>query len=221
MYRIILSTALALSLTACSTFDPYTGEKEASKTATGATIGAGVAAVLAYIGSRDDDSDVRRRRILKSAAGGAAIGGGVGYYMDSQEAKLRKQLRDTGVSVVREGNNINLIMPGNITFATDSSDIRSDFYEVLNSVVLVINEFDQTLVVVAGHTDSTGSTSYNQTLSQRRAQSVSQYFLSKNVLSDRLESVGFGENHPIADNTTAAGRQLNRRVEITLVPVTE
>ncbi|GAB1262570.1 OmpA family protein [Aurantivibrio plasticivorans] len=221
MYRIILSTALALSLTACSTFDPYTGEKEASKTATGATIGAGVAAVLAYIGSRDDDSDVRRRRILKSAAGGAAIGGGVGYYMDSQEAKLRKQLRDTGVSVVREGNNINLIMPGNITFATDSSDIRSDFYEVLNSVVLVINEFDQTLVIVAGHTDSTGSTSYNQTLSQRRAQSVSQYFLSKNVLSDRLESVGFGENHPIADNTTAAGRQLNRRVEITLVPVTE
>lgn len=226
MKKAILTTAtsavLSLGLiTGCATYDPYTGEKEASKAAIGGGIGAGVAAVVAYVANRDVDSDTRRERILKSAAGGAAIGGGVGYYMDTQEAKLRKQLRDTGVSVERDGDNINLIMPGNITFATDSANISEGFFPVLNSVSLVIKEFDRTLVVVAGHTDSTGSDSYNKLLSEKRAQSVTNYFLSQKILSDRLETVGFGEAHPIASNDSASGREQNRRVEITLLPISE
>jgi outer membrane protein OmpA-like peptidoglycan-associated protein len=146
------------------------------------------------------------------------VGGGIGYYMDAQEAKLRKQLRDSGVRVERDGDNINLIMPGNITFASNSADIKADFFSVMNAVALVINEFDKTLVFIAGHTDSVGSDSDNQILSQRRAEAVARYFASQEVASIRLESVGFGEQRPVADNSSKAGKQQNRRVEITLLP---
>jgi outer membrane protein OmpA-like peptidoglycan-associated protein len=218
--NIFLVGIICLTLQACTTYDPYTGDAKTSKTAAGAGIGASIGAVIAYIDNKDESSRKRNQRILAAAGGGAAIGGGIGFYMDNQEAKLRKQLRDSGVSVVREGNNINLVMPGNITFGSDSGNIKSDFYDVLDSVAIVLNEFDQTLVVVSGHTDSTGSDSYNQPLSERRAGSVADYLGSKQVLAARLDVIGFGERQPIADNTTATGRQLNRRVEITLVPVT-
>ncbi len=221
MKHIASALTLAGLLSACATYDPYTGEKEASKAAVGAGIGAGVAAVLAYLDNDDEDVTRRNQRILAAAAGGAAIGGGIGYYMDAQEAKLRKQLRDTGVSVERVGDNINLIMPGNITFATARSEIAADFYPVLNSVAVVLEEYDKTLVVVAGHTDSDGAASYNQGLSEQRAQSVSRYLQSQGVAAVRLEPVGFGETQPIASNATAAGKQQNRRVEITLVPATQ
>ena len=141
--------------------------------------------------------------------------------MDKQEAKLRQQLRGTGVSVERVGDNINLIMPGNITFATNSADINSSFYPVLDSVALVLTEFDKTVVVVAGHTDSDGSDALNETLSRNRASSVSNYLISQKILPARFEIIGFGERQPIASNTTAEGKQLNRRVEITLLPVTQ
>jgi outer membrane protein OmpA-like peptidoglycan-associated protein len=141
--------------------------------------------------------------------------------MDTQEAKLRKTLRATGVSVEREGDNINLIMPGNITFVTDGHDLNADFYEVLDSVILVLQEFDKTIIVVAGHTDSRGSDDYNQALSERRAGSVARYLLSRDVVEARIETIGFGEGTPIADNGTAEGRSLNRRVELSLLPITE
>lgn len=221
MKKIITALSVLCLLSACTTFDPYTGESKASKTAMGAGIGASIAAVVAYIDNKDKDSTTRRQRIMAAATGGAAIGGGVGYYMDAQEAKLRKQLRNTGVSVQREGDKINLIMPGNITFATNSANINTSFYDVLNSVVLVLEEYNKTIIVVAGHTDSSGSDQYNQKLSEERARSVASYFHGKNILSDRLESVGFGEKQPVADNNMEAGRQMNRRVEITLLPVTE
>jgi outer membrane protein OmpA-like peptidoglycan-associated protein len=221
-YTASLSFFLCLfTLQACSTFDPYTGEEKASKTAIGASIGAGVGAVIAYIDNKDEDSRQRNKRILAAAGGGAAIGGGMGYYMDAQEAKLRKQLRGSGVSVERVGDNINLIMPGNITFASNSANINAGFYGVLDSVALVITEYDKTLVVVAGHTDSDGSDSFNRDLSQRRAGSVSDYLISQRILPVRLETVGFGETQPISENTSAEGKQLNRRVEITLLPITE
>ena len=151
---------------------------------------------------------------------GALAGGAVGYYMDQQEAKLRAELAGTGVSVTRMGDNITLNMPGNVTFATDSADLSPAFFEVLNSVGKVLKEFDQTVVEVAGHTDSTGSESYNQSLSERRATSVSQYFSAKGITEQRLMSVGMGELRPVADNGSADGRQANRRVEITMVPIT-
>jgi len=140
--------------------------------------------------------------------------------MDRQEMKLRQTLEGTGVSVTRMGDNITLNMPGNITFAVDSSDISANFYAVLDSVALVLDEFDQTLVEVAGHTDSTGAEQYNQQLSLRRADSVAAYLRSRKVAGDRLMIVGAGETYPVASNETAAGRQLNRRVEITIVPLT-
>jgi outer membrane protein OmpA-like peptidoglycan-associated protein len=219
MKKIITTASAILLLQACTTFDPYTGESKTSKTAIGATAGASLAAVIAFIDNKDKDSRTRNKRILAAASGGAAIGGGIGYYMDTQEAKLRKQLRDSGVSIVRDGNKINLVMPGNITFASNSSNINSNFTSVLDSVSLVLEEYNQTIIVVSGHTDSSGSAQHNQKLSEDRAGSVANYLRGQKILSDRLETVGFGETQPVVTNKTAAGRELNRRVEITLLPI--
>jgi len=111
-------------------------------------------------------------------------------------------------------------MPGNITFATNSANINTNFISVLNSVVLVLEEYNKTLVVVSGHTDSSGSEQHNQKLSEARASSVATYLREQKIISDRLEIIGFGESQPVADNKTAEGRELNRRVEITLLPIT-
>lgn len=216
-----LIIASALILNGCTTFDPYTGEEKTSSTAKGAGIGATSALLLSYISNRNKSSSERKKRMLRDAGIGAIVGGGIGYYMDTQEAKLRKQLRGTGVSVKRDGNNINLIMPSNITFALDGRNLNSKFYPVLNSVSLVINEFNKTTVMVSGHTDSTGSNAYNQRLSEDRARSVADYLVNKKVVPARLDVAGFGEKYPIATNKTKQGRSLNRRVEITLLPITE
>jgi outer membrane protein OmpA-like peptidoglycan-associated protein len=223
MQKIIIAVMAAsfLLVSGCQTFDAYTGEEKTSNTAKGAGIGAGVGVVLAYLTNRKSSSKKRKKRMLQAAGIGAIAGGGVGYYMDTQEAKLRKQLRSTGVSVERDGDNINLIMPGNITFQTGNHNLNPGFYEVLDSVILVLNEFNKTIIVVAGHTDSKGSNEYNQGLSERRANAVSEYLLTKQVVEARIESVGFGEAHPIADNGTDAGRSENRRVELSLIPITE
>jgi len=209
----------AMLTTACTTYDPYTRDAKTSKATKGAVIGAVSGAVIGAI--TGDDSRERRKRALIGAGVGGLTGGGIGYYMDVQEAKLREKLEGTGVSVSREGDNIVLNMPGNITFATDSSDINGNFYNVLDSVTLVLNEYNQTVVELAGHTDSTGSDSYNQELSVRRAGTVAGYLYNKGIDELRLMAIGHGERRPVADNSTDAGRQMNRRVELTLVPVTE
>lgn len=209
------------ALSGCTTFDPYTGEEKTTNTAKGAGIGASAALIISYMANKDKNAGERNRRMLRDAGIGAIAGGGVGYYMDTQEAKLRKQLRSTGVSVERDGDNINLIMPGNITFPTAGSSLKSDFYSVLDSVALVLEEFDKTIIAVAGYTDSQGSDSYNQKLSEDRAASVAAYLKGKKIVAARFEVIGFGEKNPIADNKTAEGRALNRRVELTLLPITE
>lgn len=218
---VIISIVSLSFLSGCETFDAYTGEKKTSSTAKGAGIGAGVGAVLAYLANKDESSKTRKRKMLQAAGIGAIAGGGIGYYMDSQEAELRKTLRDSGVSVERDGDNINLVMPGNITFVTAGHDLNADFHEVLDSVIIVLQEFDKTIIVSAGNTDSRGSETYNQALSERRANSVAQYLLTKGVVQARIDSVGFGEGTPIADNSTDEGRSLNRRVELSLIPITE
>jgi len=210
--------ALVVVLAGCETLDPYTGETQTSKATRGALIGAAAGAVVGLVSG--DDAVERRQRALIGAGVGALAGGAIGNYMDRQEAALRAELQGSGVSVTRIGDNITLNMPGNITFATDSSDLNAGFFDVLGSVTKVLKEYDQTVVEVAGHTDSTGSDAYNQQLSERRAQSVSNYFTSRNISAQRLITVGMGETRPVADNGTAEGRQLNRRVEITMVPVT-
>ncbi len=218
---IAIATASIIVLSGCETFDAYTGESKTSNTAKGAGIGASIGLALAYVQNRDKSSSDRKKAMLKGAGIGAIAGGGVGYYMDSQEAKLRKQLRSTGVSVERDGDNINLIMPGNITFESGGSNLSNSFYAVMDSVVLVVQEFDKTIIVTAGHTDSKGSDSYNLLLSERRATTVAGYLRHKGVVEARLETIGFGETQPLADNGTAEGRALNRRVEISLFPISE
>lgn len=215
---ILATTLLAVFVTGCETLDAYTRESETSKATKGALIGAAAGAVVGLISG--DDAVERRKRALIGAGIGALAGGSIGMYMDKQEAQLRAELEGTGVSVTRMGDNITLNMPGNVTFATDSSDLSPAFFDVLNSVGKVLGEFDQTVVEVAGHTDSTGSDAYNQSLSERRSASVSTYLQAQGVLSQRLITVGMGESRPVADNMTSEGRQLNRRVEITMVPVT-
>jgi outer membrane protein OmpA-like peptidoglycan-associated protein len=216
MKVLCIALCLSLSAAACSTTNPYTGERQTSKAAIGAGIGAAGGAIAGgLIGGGD-----WRKRALLGAGVGAVAGGSVGYYMDVQEAKLRDKLQGTGVSVTRQGDSIMLNMPGNVTFDTNSAAIRPQFFEVLNSVVLVINEYKQTYVDVLGHTDSTGSDAYNMQLSQQRAESVASYFRSQGVLADRILTRGFGKTMPIATNDTAEGRALNRRVEIKLTPIT-
>ena len=215
---VLVIAGITAVLSGCETLDPYTGETETSKATKGALIGA-AAGVVAGLMSGDDAVE-RRQHALIGAGIGALAGGAVGNYMDKQEAKLRAELQGTGVSVTRIGDNITLNMPGNVTFDTDSSALRPQFFGVLNSVGKVLTEYDKTVVEVAGHTDSTGSDSYNMQLSQRRANTVGEYLYTQGIMDQRIMTVGMGEHHPIADNATPEGRQLNRRVEITLVPVT-
>ncbi len=215
----VFSIISIVSLSACTTLDPYTREEKTSHAVKGAAIGAAVGVAAGLI--TGDDSKERKKRALIMGGVGAIAGGGVGVYMDKQEMKLRQTLENTGVSVIRVGDNITLNMPGNITFGVDSADINSGFYKILDSVALVLIEYKKTLVEVAGHTDSTGSYQYNQSLSERRAVSVADYLVSRSVMADRLITVGAGEQYPVAGNETSAGRQLNRRVEINIVPLTE
>jgi len=211
----IMVLCVALLCVACESIDPYTGESKTNNTTKGAGIGAVVGAAVGAIINHDD----REKGALAGAVAGGAIGGGVGYYMDQQEAALRQQLQGSGVQVVRDGDNIRLVMPGNITFATGSYDIRPRFFDVLNSVALVVKKFNKTTIQVSGHTDSTGSSSLNQRLSERRASSVGRYLIVQKVARGRVSTVGYSFRYPIASNKTASGREQNRRVELQLVPI--
>lgn len=208
----------AFSLTACTTVNPYTEEKQPSKLAIGAGVGAAGGAVIGLLTSGNKN---RQRNVLLGAGLGALAGGGVGYYMDVQEAKLRQRLRNSGVSITRAGNQIILNMPSNVTFETDSADINARFYDVLNSVAIVLKEYEKTTVDVIGHTDSVGSAAYNQELSERRARSVAEYLAGQGIMAARLLVAGRGESQPVASNSTPEGRAQNRRVEIQISPLTQ
>ena len=212
---LAMSTAL-VATTACTT-DPNTGRRTISKTA----IGAGVGLLGGYlagdvIGGRSD----RTAKII-GAGVGALAGGAVGAYMDRQEAELRRQTAGTGVDVIRSGDDLILRMPSGITFPVDSYAIQPQFQQTLNEVARTLGTYNQTYIDVLGHTDSTGSDAYNQTLSVNRAQSVANYLSTRGVASARIGVRGFGETQPIATNATEAGRAQNRRVEIKVVPVTQ
>ena len=214
LYSILLMTALA----GCQTIDPYTGQTKTSNATKGAAIGAATGAVIGAISG--DNNRERRKNAAIGAGVGVLAGGGIGYYMDQQEAKLRARLAGTGVYVSRNGDQIILNMPGNVTFASNQADIKAGFYPVLDSVALVLEEYDKTLVEVVGHTDSTGSDAINQPLSERRAASVGAYLTSRGVIPQRLATYGMSSRYPVATNDSSQGRALNRRVEITLVPIT-
>ncbi|MBL8789482.1 MAG: OmpA family protein [Rhizobiales bacterium] len=214
----ISATALTILLAAC-TSNPYTGEKQVSKgfigAGTGAALGAAAGAILGQTTSLDT-----RKAALVGAGIGALAGGGVGVYMDNQETKLRQQLQNTGVSVTRDGDRIILNMPSNITFDTDRADIQPAFFSTLNSVALVLKEYDKSLVDVVGHTDSDGSADYNLDLSRRRANAVARYLVAQQLDPNRFDVQGRGKDDPVASNATPEGKARNRRVEITIVPLT-
>lgn len=211
--KFLIAALAAVFVSGCTT-DPYTGQQKVSNLAGGAALGAlGGAGVGMLVGGDD------RKNALIGAGIGALAGGAIGGYMDQQEAEMRAQLQGTGISVTRVGNNIVLNMPSNITFDSDQSAIKPQFYQTLNSVALVLQKFNRSLVDVAGHTDSTGSDSHNLTLSQQRAESVTSYLVSQGNDPRRFYTQGFGESRPIADNGSNAGRAANRRVEIQISPL--
>ncbi|WP_164118339.1 OmpA family protein [Sphingorhabdus sp. Alg239-R122] len=213
---IMLSGVAALGLSACVT-NPETGNKVLSKTAIGGVAGAVGGYFLGdLVGGRRD----RTEKIL-GAGIGAVAGAGVGYYLDKQQKELERKTEGTGVDVVREGDSLILNMPSQVTFGVDSSAIQPNFQSTLAEVAGTLKEYEKTYIDVYGHTDSTGSDSYNQGLSERRAGSVASYLTGQGVQSARLATQGFGESQPIATNTTEEGRAANRRVEIRIVPVTE
>ena len=215
--KILLAAAAATALTACTT-DAMTGERRIS---TEAGVGAVVGALGGYllgdlIGGRND-----RTAKIVGAGIGAVAGGAVGSYMDRQEQEMRRQTEGTGVDVIRQGDDLLLRMPSGITFAFDSYEVQPQFQSTLNEIASTLNAYESTYVDVMGHTDSTGSDSYNQTLSVNRANAVADYLAMQGVQRARMATVGYGESQPIADNSTEYGREQNRRVEIKVVPVTQ
>ena len=208
----------AVLLSGCATYTGQTQDpNDPNRTRTGALIGAGIGAVAGLL--TGDDAVERRPRARGGAGVGARAGAGRGAEHDRPEAALRRQRAGTGVDVGRQGDNNTLNMPGNITFAFDSSNLQPQFYPVLDNVADTLNEYNQTVIEVAGHTDSVGTDSYNQTLSVQRAQSVANYLAGRGVMRERMIVTGAGESRPIASNATEAGRAQNRRVEITIVPL--
>ncbi|MEM7444092.1 MAG: OmpA family protein [Pseudomonadota bacterium] len=185
-------------------------------TGTGALLGAGAGAALGTLAGGNDT-----RNALIGAGIGALAGGAVGYYMDQQEAALQADLAASGAAVTRQGDNLLVSLPAGVTFATDSYDIKPEFYGPLTNVAQTLREYQSSIVNVMGHTDNTGSAAYNQTLSEQRAQAVANFLIQQGVNPARVYSQGFGLTRPVADNSTAAGRAANRRVEIEIIPFTE
>ena len=214
----LAAATISMLAAGCAT---YTGQTNApddpNRTQRGALIGAAIGAAVGLLSG--DDAVERRQRALVGAGVGGLAGAGVGAYQDRQEAELRRRMAGTGVDVVRQGDNITLNMPSNITFDFDSSTLKPQFTPVLDNVAQTLTQYNQTVVEVAGHTDSVGTDQYNQALSERRANSVAAYLGSHGVMQQRMITVGAGESRPIASNDTESGRAQNRRVEITLVPV--
>lgn len=214
MQKKLTALIFICSISGCATLDnsihstdPTTGERQVNNTAKGAGIGALAGAVIGAIADGGKGAAI-------GAASGAALGGGIGYYMDRQEAELRRKLEGTGVRVLREGNNLKLIMPGNITFATGSANINATFYPVLNSVALVLKEYNKSRLGVYGFTDATGRFERNQILSEQRADSVAAYLTGQGIAPARMTVKGMSQRFPIASNDTPQGREQNRRVEL-------
>ena len=211
---LLIAVAASVSLVGCAATEDFATNPDKQKTRQGAAIGAAGGAVVGLL------IDGGWKGALIGAGVGALAGGAVGNYQDKQEAKLRQQIAGSGVEVVRKGDNITLGMPGNVTFALNSAQLNPEFDSVLDKVASTLVEYNQTMIQIAGHTDSTGSHEYNMKLSEQRAMSVKNYLAGRGVPAKRMVTVGAGPDYPVASNDTPEGRAENRRVEITIVPVT-
>lgn len=216
----LIATATALTLLAgCASNNPYDQQANQGSSNKTAIYGGLGALAGAAVGAATSSKRDRTKGVLIGAAIGGAAAGGYGYYLDRQEAELRRSMQGTGIDIQREGDLLTLVMPGNVTFATGSDEIAGNFYGPLNDLARSLQQYNQSIVEVVGHTDNTGSRSFNMQLSKRRAQSVGYYLESQGVASQRLNIQGVGPDQPIASNSTAQGRQDNRRVEVQLRPM--
>ena len=216
---VSVSIAALVGAAACTTTDPYRSGPVRNNTGTGVIAGALGGALLGYL-TNTSDGEQGRKNALIGAGIGALAGGAVGNYMDRQQRALEAELSGTGVGVARQGDNLVLRMPSDVTFATNQSSIDPRFNAVLDDVARVLNEYDRSTIDIIGHADSAGTDEYNLDLSRRRASSVAGYLVSRNVLDDRIFVDGRGESQPIASNDTPAGKAQNRRVEIMIRPFT-
>ncbi|MBM7060129.1 OmpA family protein [Pseudomonas sp. UL073] len=215
---IVAATAVAL-LAGCASQNPYDAPQQSSGGVSKTAKYGGLGALAGAVAGAAINHDNRGKGALIGAAVAGAAGAGYGYYADKQEEELRRSMQGTGVEVQRQGDTIQLIMPGNITFATDSANIANSFYSPLNNLANSFKQYNQNSIEVIGYTDSTGSRAHNMDLSQRRAQSVAGYLTAQGVDASRVSTRGMGPDQPIASNATPDGRAQNRRVEVTLRPL--
>jgi outer membrane protein OmpA-like peptidoglycan-associated protein len=214
---LVTGVSVVALLGACTTTDPYSSTPRRNNTGTGVIAGALGGALLGYL-TNTSNSEEGRKNALIGAGIGALGGAAVGAYMDRQQRDLEAELSGTGVGVARQGDNLVLRMPSDVTFASNQSSINPAFYATLDDVAAVLNRYDQSIVDIIGHADSDGAEDYNLNLSRQRASSVAQYLVNRNVLADRLYVDGRGESQPVATNATADGKAQNRRVEIVIRP---
>ena len=211
-YKFIASMLLISFISGCSSINPYTGEKEINDTSIGTGVGAaGGAVVGALLGGGKG-----------AAIGGilgAATGGIVGNIFDRENEELRQALVGSGVQVRRVGHTIQLVMAADVTFETNQANVQTNFYPTLNSITTIFKKYQDNTITITGYTDNTGSASYNLLLSEERAANVGSYLISRGVPPNRIFTKGRGRSNPIAPNTTARGRSLNRRVVINLRPI--
>lgn len=216
--RLTVAATLVALISGCATDGSgmtQTGQGAAIGTATGAAAGA-------LIGSLSGNAG---RGALIGAVGGALAGGMVGAYMEKQHQDFQKALADeiaSGMIRVQKLPNHELLvgMTGETAFEVDSDRIKPGFYSTMDKIAAIVSKYGKTELAVEGHTDNTGSVQHNQILSERRAGSVENYLTNSGVYQERVASSGFGKARPVASNDTSAGRRLNRRVDIIIVPIT-
>lgn len=215
MKKVVSLVLLSLVLfTACKSVDPYTGEQKVNNKSKGAATGAVVGGIIGGLANGTNGA-------LVGAAAGGLGGLAYGAYLDNQEAELRKELEGTGVQIKRDKdtNSLKLILPGNITFDSSKASVKDDFRKVLDSIAKVTGKYKKTKLQIVGYTDNTGKYDMNMGLSRDRANSVRDYLVFKGVAANRMLTDGRGPENPVGDNKTSAGRETNRRVEISFMEI--
>jgi outer membrane protein OmpA-like peptidoglycan-associated protein len=208
--HIIICTALVASLTSCASLDT----KQKQGTAIGAGVGAGVGAALGQAIGRNTKSTVIGAGI--GAALGGLAGNQVGGYMDRQEQELRNVVASSEAASIRRSEDVLVAtFKGETFFNHDSSMLLPGGYTEVSRIAGILNKYNQTQIEVGGHTDSTGDEQYNQQLSMRRADAVKNALVQQGINPSRIRTYGYGESRPISSNAAT-----NRRVEITIIPVT-
>ena len=217
---LILVGAAALTLSACTSPERFNDPNDPNRQAkNGAIIGGLVGAAAGALTGGDDGKEKTRAAVLGGVIG-AAGGAVIGNQLDKQEADLRASMGNSNVGIVNTGNELIVTMPQDILFAVDSADLRPDLRRDLGALASNLQAYPNTTVDVLGHTDNSGEAGYNQNLSQRRAQAVTDVLISNGISSNRLRAIGRGEDAPVASNLTPEGKAQNRRVEVIIRPTT-